>query len=195
MVPHPPRAARLFLVVALAFGAGLAATPFARDAGLRLAGAALVALAAWLARYDVARHTVRRAGLTRYIAVCLLAGYAWLAAGGALLALYGDVAGGPVFDAQLHALFVGFVFSMIFGHAPLILPAVLGVAIPYRPAFYAPLAVLHLSLVLRVTGDLGGSHHVRMCGGLLNAAAVVLFVGTVVYARLRAPGRRPAPST
>src|SRR5690606_37962099 len=52
MVPHPPRAARLFLAAALAFGAGLAATPFARDAGLRVAGVALVALALWLVRYD-----------------------------------------------------------------------------------------------------------------------------------------------
>lgn len=35
----------------------------------------LLALAAWLARHDVGRHTVRQTGLVRFIAVCLLSGY------------------------------------------------------------------------------------------------------------------------
>ena len=44
--------------------------------GLRLGGVGLLALAAWLARYDIARRTVRLPGVTRFIALCLLAGYA-----------------------------------------------------------------------------------------------------------------------
>ncbi len=179
MLLHGLRVERMFLVLAGGLAAALAVAAFAPGPGMRLLGAALVALAAWLARYDVARQTVRQAGLTRFIAVCLLAGYAWLGVGGVLALVYGDVAAGPTYDALLHAVFVGFVFSMIFGHAPIIFPAVLGVAPFYRPAFYAPLGLLHASLFLRVGGDLGGGFALRRWGALLNAAAVVLYLVSV----------------
>ena len=48
-------------------------------------GAALLALALWLLRQDIARRTVKDTGLTRFIAVCLLSGYAWLALAGAIM--------------------------------------------------------------------------------------------------------------
>ena len=44
---------------------------------------------------------------------------------------------------EIHALFLGFVISIVFGHAPVILPAVLRVPLPYRSVFYRPLAMLH----------------------------------------------------
>ena len=193
MLLHAPRVERLFLGLAGLLAAALAVTTFAPGPGMRLAGVALVGLAAWLARYDIARHTVRQSGLTRFIAACLLAGYAWLGAGGVLALVYGGVAAGPLYDALLHAVFVGFVFSMIFGHAPIIFPAVLGVAPFYRPAFYLPLALLHGSLLLRIAGDLGGGMALRRWGGLLNAAAILLFLAsaglTILTNRRRAAPR------
>ena len=65
---------------------------------------------------------------------------------------------------------------MIFGHAPVIVPAVLGVQVPYSPLFYVHLALLHLSLVLRVAGDLLFWLPMRRWGGLLNEVAVLLFL-------------------
>ena len=44
----------------------------------------MLVLAVWLFRYDIARRTVLQSGLTRFIALCLLAGYGWLAVGGVL---------------------------------------------------------------------------------------------------------------
>ena len=94
-------------------------------------GAGLVALSLWLGKQDIARRTVRNQGLTRFIAVCLLSGYAWLAVGGAIIVVAGGLApGSPSYDAALHALALGFVFAMVFGHAPIIFPAVLRVAVP-----------------------------------------------------------------
>jgi len=78
-------------------------------------------------------------------------------------------------------VFVGFVISMIFGHAPIIFPAVLGVPISFRPAFYIHLVLLHLSLIVRVTGDLANAHAVRMWGGLLNEVAILLFLAMTIY--------------
>ncbi|MDH4326752.1 MAG: hypothetical protein OEW90_21655 [Betaproteobacteria bacterium] len=143
----------------------LAAALLAAPLAPRALGAVLVLLAGWLVCFDLARVTVRQHGLPRYIAVCLLSGYAWLAFGGVLLA------GATAYDAALHAIFVGFVFSMVFGHAPVILPAVLRVRLPYHPALYAPLVLLHASLALRVFVS-------PLAGAWGNAAAIALFIVT-----------------
>lgn len=182
MLRHEKVVERRFLVVAPAFVAGLVIASFAPDAGIRLTGLATILLALWLVMYDVARHTIRATDLTRYIAACLLSGYFWLATGGLLLLIYGQEMAGPVYDACLHAIFVGFVFSMIFGHAPIIFPSVMGVPVFYRPYFYAPLVLLHLSLILRVVADLAFLLDLRRWGGLGTALAIVLFLVGVVFA-------------
>lgn len=157
--------------------------------GTTLFAAALLALAAWLLRQDIARRTVRSRALTRFIAVCLLAGYAWLAIG-ALVALVagGFVPGTRGYDAALHALTLGFVFSMVFGHAAIILPAVLRVTLPYHPSFYLPLALLHASTAIRLIGDAGAGYGWTRVGGLLNAASLAVFIATMLAAVVR--GRR-----
>jgi hypothetical protein len=83
---------------------------------------------------------------------------------------------------MLHALLLGFVFSMIFGHAPIILPALLQRPVTYHPVFYGPLAVLHLSLLFRLSGDLWLIQPLRLWAGLFNALAIGLFLGCMVWA-------------
>lgn len=182
MLRHEARVERRFLYVAAALGLALAVTSFVPDAGVRLTGVALFVLAGWLLRYDVARHTIHTQGLTRYAAACLLSGYAWLFAAGLLMVIYGAETAGPAYDAYLHAVFVGFVFAMIFGHAPIIFPSILGLPIFYRSYFYAPLLLLHASLLVRIAGDVGGWFWLRRWGGMGSAVAIVLFVAGVVYA-------------
>lgn len=144
--------------------------------GYGLAGLALLALVGWLARHDVARHTVRASGATRFMAGCLLAGYFWLAVAGATWLLAGPVTSGPGYDAAVHAVFLGFVLSMIMAHAPVILPAVLGRPLPYHPALIGPAALLHLSLIVRLwLGDALGIPAAWQVGGTLNVASVTLF--------------------
>ena len=177
LAPVPPAARLGFGVLSAAVLASALLALWSFDAGLRIGGALLLLSAGWLARYDIASRTVRASGLTRYIAVCLLAGYAWLALGGALLAARGGFTGGrDLWDAALHAVFIGFVFSMVFGHAPVILPAVLRVAFPYRGVLYVPLVLLHVTLVVRVLGDFGVASGWRGAGGAGNALAIALFI-------------------
>jgi hypothetical protein len=166
-----------FLAITSLLLVGLLMSSYTPDLGTRLAGGGMIGLALWLLRYDVARHTLRKPGLPRFIAACLLSGYVWLAAGGLMGLIFGGIAAGPRYDAVLHAVFLGFVFSMIFGHAPIVLPAVLGVPLTYHPSFYAHLILLHLSLSLRVLGDLAGWWAGRQWGGLLNAVVLLLFLG------------------
>ncbi|WP_226900351.1 multicopper oxidase domain-containing protein [Nonomuraea phyllanthi] len=175
------RAAWAGLLAATAVvGAGAVMSPASPVAGARVAGAGMVAVAAWLALHDVARRTVRGCGLPRYAAVCLLAGYGWLAAAGALWAVTGLASGGYLYDAALHALFLGFVMSMVFAHAPVILPALLRVPLPYRPVLYLPLAALHVAVAVRVAGDLAAADVVRTLGGVLAAPALLMFAGCVI---------------
>jgi hypothetical protein len=167
---------KFFLAVALfLFGLVVSLVKFA--VGVKLSGAGLVAVGAWLLRYDMARHAIRQPGLPRFMAGALICGYAWLAAGGALWMIFADFfAAGPEYDAMLHAIFLGFVFSMIFAHAPIIFPSITGLPMPFQRAFYAHLILLHLSLLLRVGGDLGESLFWQQWGGMLNALAILLFL-------------------
>ena len=73
---------------------------------------------------------------------------------------------------------MGFVFSMVFGHAPVILPAVLRVKLPYHSTLYAPLVLLHASLLARVFVSVP-------LGAWGNAAAIALFIATAATLVLR----------
>lgn len=175
-----------FLAITGAFLIGLLLSLAYFDGGMRLAGLALTALGLWLVRHDLARRTIHKTGLTRFMAACLLPGHVWLSIGGLLWLVYGGSYGaGPVYDALLHTIFLGFVFSMIFGHAPVIFPAVLGVQVPYTPLYYGHLLLLHLSLVLRVAGDLLPWYGGRRWGGLLNEVAVVAFILVTAVSTVR----------
>jgi len=147
-----------------------------------LYGASLVGLAVWLLRFDIARRTVSAHGLSRYMAVCLLLGYFWLAVSGVAWCLtsQGVVAAR---DTALHALSLGFVFSMVLGHAPVILPAIARVKLLFGWAFYIPLAMLHGSLAVRLV-----SHWLNLdwlaTGAAGNALAIALFAATVAASAL-----------
>ena len=163
------------------------------EPGVRVLGTGLIALTVWLVRHDVARRTVRVPGLTRYMAVGLLAGYVWLACGGVIAVTTGVATPGVVYDATLHAVFLGFVMSMVFAHAPVIFPAVLGRPLRFHPVFYLHLGVLHVSVLVRVIGDLFDTlGRWRVWGGLLNAVALAVFVVNIGRsARAAAPGAVP----
>ncbi|MEH0843322.1 hypothetical protein V6U81_13145 [Micromonospora sp. CPCC 205711] len=174
---------RWFLAALGALTAGVTATALWPSVGAYLFGVGLLAIVAWLVVHDVARRTVRATGLPRYVAVGLLAGYAWLGLAGLLWAGAGPVTDGPRYDATLHLVFLGFTMSMIFVHAPVILPAVLRRPLPYRPWLYAPLALLHATLAVRVlVGDALGVQTVWRWAGLGNVLAVLGFVGCAVAA-------------
>jgi hypothetical protein len=186
LLPPSPAARRIFALIVVVLIAALSAWPLAWMP--KLYGIALLALALWLLRQDVARRTVRQQGLTRFIAVCLLSGYFWLALGGALIATFGLAPGGTAYDAALHALLLGFVFSMVFGHAPIIFPAVLRVAVPYHPVFYGPLVLLRASLALRMGAAALGILELMRWGALGSALALLGFIAGTVSAVVR--GRR-----
>jgi len=202
-IRRPPFAVRLLFrsSVALTF-LGLLVSILDFFTGVRVAGAGLIALALWLLRYDLAWQSLRQPGLPRFMGSCLIVGYLWLAVGGALwLPLAGSFVAGPLYDSMLHSIFLGFVFSMIFAHGPVILPVITGVKMAFLKSFYIHAILLHVSLVLRIFGDLADVTDAQTWGGALNALAIILFLLNNVRAvrqaahSIAAPRNSSRPST
>lgn len=139
-------------------------------------GVCLVLLAVTSVRVDVAANLVRSTGLPRYSAVCMLAGYFWLALGGFTWVASGRLDDTTYYDTTVHTIFLGFVMSMIFAHAPIILTSVLHRSLPYRPVLLVPVALLHGGLAVRVVGGLNEAQGVYVTGAVITFVAVLVFV-------------------
>ncbi|MDF2847150.1 MAG: hypothetical protein K0R97_1132 [Oerskovia sp.] len=188
------RGAGMILWVCWALAVGCVATLLWPGPGYAILGAAVLVLCGWLAVHDVARRTIRSTGLARYMAACLLAAYVWLAVAGAVWLLGGRQDTGPGYDAVIHAVFLGFTISMIMAHAPVILPAVLRVRLPYTPLMYGPAVLLHVGLVVRLgLGDARDLPVAHQVGGVLNVVALLAFVALMVTVGVRANLRHAAP--
>ncbi len=160
--------------------------------GMRLSGVGMITLALWLLRFDIATVTIRREGLPRFVAACLLAGYVWLGISGAVVLVNEPAFAGFSYDAYLHAVLLGFVMSMVFGHAPIIFPAVIERPIDFNAFAYVPLVLLHFSVALRIIADLAGNQMIRQAAGVWTGVAIVLYGVFVVSGLLR--GRRRTAS-
>lgn len=182
---------RAFVGATVLLLAGLLVSVAAYAVGMAICGAALLLLALWLLRYDIARRRIKAGGQARFTALALLSGYVWLGIGALLLIRHAGVTAGPYYDAALHSIFLGFVFAMIFAHAPIVFPAVLSLPIVFTNRFYLPLVLLHLSLLLRVGGDLLGWWDARLWGGLLNVVVILAFL-VITVTSLR-PRRDASP--
>lgn len=152
--------------------------------GRYLAGTGLICTGLWLLTYDMATKSVKGKGQQRFAAVLLLSGYVWLLISGAMI-LSGDLYG-FIYDAVLHSFFIGFVFSMIFAHGPVILPGVLGIAVrPYHRVLYISFILLQGSLIARMLGDIFTFDVLRRWGGIWNGVAILLFFIMMAVLTLR----------
>jgi len=147
--------------------------PF-HEYGKYISAAALILISGWLMLYDIAVKSVKKDGMFRYTSLLLLVGYFWLIVTAGFFTVNND--SNLIYDASLHSFFVGFVFSMIFAHAPIIVPGILKLNVkPYHPALYIWFVLLQLSLVLRVGGDILEQTGARKLGGILNSVAIICF--------------------
>ncbi|MCH2451386.1 MAG: hypothetical protein MK198_14765, partial [Gracilimonas sp.] len=153
--------------------------------GWHLVMVSTLAAAIWLIKYDIARKTIKSVQWTKYSAWCLLSGYGWLILTGIFGLMHGLPTAGPIYDALLHMVFVGFVFSMIFAHASVIIPSLSGKIIPWSSYFYLPLFLLHGSLIIRIAGDFLGFYYIRSIGSWINVLAILMFLGGVLTQILR----------
>jgi hypothetical protein len=125
------------------------ALPFHSTYGQQLMGAASIGAALWLMKYDMARIGIRKQGFHRYVATGLLVGYGWLLLNGLMVFL---IPNHPLFyDLYLHTFFLGFAFSMIWAHAPIIFPAILKTSErPFHPILWVIWGLFQITLIGRI---------------------------------------------
>ena len=175
----PPLAAPVFALLWAGLMGALGLALLAPAQALVLWWGLLAALALWLLRFDLARHQWRAAGWADHTAICLTVGYVWLA-----LAAVAGLMGWPV---AWHLLWLGFVMAMVFGHAPIMLPALAGWRpAPTRAALW-PLGLLGASLLLRVAGTQGAAPTLLAAAGAAHVLSFALFGAVMVRAVRRGP--------
>jgi len=168
-----------------AAGIGAVFTLVADEAGWRLTGAAWLLLALLLLWGDVILQFLAARGVQRFVALALAWGYGWLGLGGALWLLSPPVAGfGVPYDRALHSIYVGFVLSIVFAHAPLVAGSILGLTVVFTRLSYVPLLVLHASVALRIYGDLVDAPLAVTAGGIGHAVALLLQAASLLGAPL-----------
>lgn len=185
------KTAQLSLYCVLTLAVVAAFLPF-HSYGTDLLALSFLLTAGWLLRFDMARKALKMQGQHRYSGLLLIAGYFWLIVSGVMLLIWQNIPFG--YDAMLHSFFIGFVFSMIFSHAPIILPAVIKKPIRiYRPILYYWFVLLQLSLATRIISDAYGFVEMRKLSGLVNGISLIIFFVTIAatsIAEIRKINRR-----
>ena len=147
--------------------------------GKYVTGMGMICMAFWLLKYDIARKSVKSGGMHRFTGSLLLAGYIWMIICGILMII--DLESLFNYDAMLHAFFLGFTFSMIFAHAPIIFPGVAGLAIkPFHNSLFIWAVLLQLSLIFRITFGLMMDSGMRKILGMANGIVILLFFVNLV---------------
>ncbi len=173
----------LIWVFILIFVSGLF-TPY-HQAGHLLSGMGMLLIAAWLMKYDIVNKSMKSHGIHQYIGVTLFSGYVWLFISGSFMVLNLNLV--FFYDALLHSFFLGFAFIMIFAHAPIIFPGVMGISFtPYNKSLYLWVALLNLSLLLRVLADLFFLNFLRQIAGMLNGMIIIgFFINLMIVIRIK----------
>ncbi len=177
LLPLPRWAGRVFVAGVPALLAVLPLSLWQPQAAALLGWTLLGLLALWLLAFDLARRQWRAPGWAGHTALCLLLGYVWLlAAALAALVLDQGRAGGIAW----HLLWLGFVFAMVFGHAPIMLPALAGLRPRHSRWALAPLGLLAASLLLRSAASLAGWPTGLAWAGAVHGLALLSFAAIMV---------------
>ncbi len=147
--------------------------------GSIVTGVGFIVLSLWLFQYDIIRKSIKVKGIHRFTAVMLGVGYLWLFVSGVLL-ISSNISSFQ-YDAIIHTFFIGFTFSMIFAHGPIIFPGVAGFPFkPFHPVLYWIGGLLEVSLVIRIVADLVEQVYLRKVGGMINGISILIFFVTLV---------------
>jgi hypothetical protein len=120
-----------------------------------LMGIAAILISFWLLYFDMAKIASKKTGQFKYIGIGLRVGYVWLALHGIVLCFFESHA--LYYDMYIHTFFLGFAFSMIWAHAPIILPMVLNIREnPYHPILWIGWGIFQVSLLGRIMFSLLG---------------------------------------
>ncbi len=152
--------------------------------GNEIMGISSLLISAWLLVFDMAKVASKKPGQFRYIGIGLRVGYAWLGLHG--LILLGMESHALYYDLMLHTFFLGFTFSMIWAHAPIIFPTIFGIReTPYHPILWITWTAFQVTLSGRILASLLDAMDLRKIFGVANGYLIliqfILMAGVVVW--------------
>lgn len=181
-LPVSEMARKLFFVLLCSFIVGIFFS--FHGIGNQISGLALIGVSIWLLRHDLVAINLKKQNLSRYVAIALLCGYVALILTGIFFFTLSDQ--WLTYDAIVHSFFLGFVFSMIFAHGPIILPGVIGISVtPFSKILYVWLFILQVSWIMRVVSDVMVELSIRKISGLLSGIAIVGYFITIAVVTIR----------
>lgn len=147
--------------------------------GNEVMGVAVLLISVWLLIFDMAKVAAKKKAQFRYIGIGLRVGYLWLGAQGLILLL---MESHPLFyDLVLHTFFLGFTFSMIWAHAPIIFPTIFGIRqTPYHRILWWPWILFQGTLLGRIGFGLAENFEWRKIMGISNGYLILLMFGFMV---------------
>ena len=183
-LPTSKKAKSLLYLLLIVFLAGTFTTY--HMPGKYLLGAALIGIGVWLIRNDIVKISLDKKGRHQYIAILLLIGYIWLLITGFITTFFSI--GGYMYGAMVHSFFLGFAFSMIFAHGPIIIPGIIKQNYDlFSKSLYIWVFGFQLTLLLRLAGDFTSIEVLRLIGGMGNAIFILcFFVNIIVNVRIAA---------
>ncbi len=164
--------------------------------GNEVMGIGILLISAWLLVFDMAKVAAKKTAQFRYIGIGLRVGYLWLGAQGLILLL---MESHPLFyDLFLHTFFLGFTFSMIWAHAPIIFPTIFGIReTPYHRLLWWPWGLFQLTLLGRIGFGLAENYEWRKIMGISNGYLILvmfaLMAGIVIW-KMKFQGSQPDKS-
>jgi hypothetical protein len=177
---------KVFIGILLSFVVG-AFCSF-HGAGNVTCGIILVGISLWLLGNDLIGIDIKKDNMPKYVAIGLLTGYIALLFTGIFFFVLSDR--WLNYDVIVHTFFIGFVFSMIFAHGPMILPGIMGIsANPFHKILYVWLALLQVSWLVRIFADFALEMETRKISGLLSAAAILGYFVTIAVLTFRRHSR------
>jgi hypothetical protein len=179
---------KIFMFFLMAFVSGILFS--FHGAGNWISGLALIAISIWLLRNDIIGLALRnptkkginlrKQSMQKFAGITLLCGYTALLLTGVFFFSLPDQ--WLTYDAIVHSFFLGFVFSMIFAHGPMILPGIMGItAAPFHNILYLWLCLLQLSWLIRIFSDVVMALEVRKFSGLLSVVAILGYFATMAF--------------
>ncbi|MFZ6051206.1 hypothetical protein [Halocola ammonii] len=140
---------------------------------------AILLLTVWFLRHDIARKSVRKPGIFRYTGLSMMVAYGWLVVHCIILMFKSGHS--FFYDLYLHTFFLGFAFSMIWAHAPSILPAVLKLRVKlFHPVLWVFWWLFQLTLAGRVMVTFLAEPSSRKILVLINGIALLLMLASMM---------------
>lgn len=144
--------------------------------GNELLGIGILLIAVWLWVFDTAKVHAKKTDRFRYLGIGLRTGYLWLATQGIILVVLENH---PLFyDLILHSFFLGFTFSIIWAHAPLVFSTIFRIRkTPYHPILWVTWTLFQISLAGRILFSILEVYELRKIFGIANGYLILIQFG------------------